>query len=425
MYLLDYVNKHFPPSGDWEDAAFIEHFLETFGVNAKKEKGPYGTYWIFKYGMIIAKWKPETIESRGAILHRGERYGIGREEWMIMSWPFNKFFNQHEGKCPVFGDKTFNNKLVDMTFVEKSDGTCIQLWWDQFNNKWRVSTLGMLTTTKVSDFSEETFESLFWKTLGLKPENLTELSKDSTYIFELCSAENRIVTQYEEDTVYVLGRRNLRDGNCISWDHPLKGYAKEPHCVNLYNEGLRTLQECKDWVEAQAKSDQYGKYPEGFVVYGSDNHPIAKMKNSAYLVLHHASGAGNLAHSLNCAIDSFWKGSIDDIWEVLPDPVRERIEVLKDWYSKKIVEISNSINEIRKVEYKPGKEGQKDYALAVQKHIDRKMQAFFFQNRMKVEDKSVNAAEFFMDWMRINAGKWADYWKEVMKEYGKSDLKVK
>lgn len=398
MELLKYVDKNFPAKGDWSDASFVEHFLEQFGVNIKSE----GLYWVFKYGMIEAKWTPVTRECRGAILYRSE-------VWSIMSWPFCKFFNQHEGNSDVMEAKSFDRKIENFSFVEKLDGSCIQLWHD--TDKWRVSTLGMITTTKISDFSDETFESLFWKTIDC---DLGDLTQGYTYIFELCSEQNRIVTRYEKDTVYFLGRRNLHTG-IIDQELPdvLKDSVELPKKRQFTDLGLTDLQACKDWVEKEAASDQYGKYPEGFVIY-DQNGPVCKMKNSAYLTLFHASGAGNIAHSQNCAIDAFWKGTIDDVWEVLPEEIKQRIDILKGWYRKKIVEIIHIIGELREKGFKPGKDGQKDYALAVQDKVDRRLHGFFFQHREEVEDKTTSASELFSEWMRLNAGKWSDHWKTIM-----------
>lgn len=413
MELLKYLKKHFPADGSyptWTDEELQAHFLEQFGVHAKCQKTEPGTLWIFKYGQIEAKWKPVTRECRGAILWR-------TASWTIMSWPFNKFFNQHEGKSDVMGAKSFERRMHKFSFVEKLDGSCIQLWWD--NYEWRVSTLGMITTTKISDFTEDTFASLFWDTLDC---DLDDLPDGYTYIFELCSAQNRIITQYDGDVIYYLGRRDLRTGE-IDQELPeiLRGSVRLPKKHKFTDLGLTTLQECKDWVEAQSSSTEYGKYPEGFVIY-DDKGPVCKMKNSAYLALYHASGAGNLAHSQNCAIDAFWKGTIDDVWEVLPDEIKKRINVLKNWYSKKIVEIVHIIGELRQKVFKPGKDGQKDYALAVQEKVDRRLQAFFFQNREQIEDRTVPAAELFSEWMRLNAGKWPDHWKEIMQD-GVGDLR--
>lgn len=97
------------------DKRIVSDFMEKFGVNVKQEDDLY----LFKYGMISVKWDDVTHECRGAIL-RPTKKG-----WEFLARPFDKFFNQHEGHCPVFEAKEFERRMDNLRLVEKADGSCI------------------------------------------------------------------------------------------------------------------------------------------------------------------------------------------------------------------------------------------------------------------------------------------------------------
>lgn len=49
--------------------------------------------------------------------------------WRLASLPFYKFFNQSEVECPVRADAAFAELAPRLDFIEKADGTGIQLWY--------------------------------------------------------------------------------------------------------------------------------------------------------------------------------------------------------------------------------------------------------------------------------------------------------
>lgn len=125
-YLCKYLNEHFPIEENATDSdsagPHIEsHFWQKFQVYARWEDD----YFLFKYAQtLIEQWDPLHVqECRGIIVERC----LDSKRWEISSRPFNKFFNQGEGESPVRDDPTFNKICSDFYFVEKADGTCIQV----------------------------------------------------------------------------------------------------------------------------------------------------------------------------------------------------------------------------------------------------------------------------------------------------------
>ena len=378
-----------------------EDFLERFGVNVRSE----GDLHLFKYHQFEANWQEAvTHHCRGHIV-RFTDHG-----WQLMSRPFDKFFNQAEGHCPVFEEAEFNRRLPGMTLVEKADGTCLQLWHD--GERWRVSTLGTITTSHVQD-QPFTFEELFWRTISLKPENLS-LDPDWTILLELCCDENRIVTKYEQNHAVALAIRNrktgkyelkLEDVNQASFGlflalqsvHSGESIAlRLPQFVRPADHGLRSLEDVVAFVEEEStKAEQYGEYAEGFVAY-ENGRPIAKFKNERYMSLHHVGG--DIGHSKNKIVDAFFLGHLDDVYPVLTDRLKGFADDLIKLYE-------GEVERVKEVGAKVGSEkfeSRKEYALFIKgSEISKTIEGFFFENINDFSAGKVgDIATRFAEWIR-------------------------
>jgi hypothetical protein len=402
--LIEYLEKYHVESEFTEIEA---DFMEKFGVTVKQEDN----LLLFKYNMLAAKFTRDiTWGCRGHIVRRKEN------SFEFVCRPFDKFFNQHEGWCPIFDPKEFSAIANCLRFVEKADGTCIPVWYDEEQDRWRVSTLGMISTGQVQDFGI-TFEDLFWKTINIPYENFVKhLDKSNTYVFELCCPENRILTKYDSPKLFLLSIRNKDYGTYLDPE------TNEDLILNLNEEGassvvnpisyffyqidIETVDDAKLYVQkASAEVEKYGEYPEGFVIYHGLK-PIAKMKNAQYVSLHHVSG-GDILHTKNVIIDSFFGGTLDDIYDHLVDAMQEFAESLKDKVSKQFLDVRKALKEIKGGTY----ETQKDYALAVQKYVDSKYWPFFFQNKELILSGEEDDFDLFTKWISLHYAKFMDYWK--------------
>lgn len=407
-HLTDYLNLKFPTSIGFLPEDLISHFLTEFGVDVKIEAHTDNKFLFgFKYSMLGAKWMfPITHECRGIILRNSN------DGWEIMSHPFNKFFNQHEGHCPIFKEEDFNKRTYELYFAEKCDGTAIQLWNDPYLNKWRVSTLGTITTMVIHD-SGTTFDDLFWR---IAPPSLKDfLAPGNTYLFELCSKLNRVVTRYPKDCIYILGVR-INDSELLA-DIQIRQHftpllsdtfmmtAKFP----LEVADVFTLKQAQDWVEKQAGNRQFGEYAEGFVIYDAVG-PVCKMKNSVYLALHHS--LSDAACTRNAVIASFFKGSMDDLYAALPEEFQRFADKLKDWLN----DFRNYLDtQVAEPFHHSPFPTRKDYALYVQALPEREkmFRGFFFSNQEGVCDPKKSLSDLFTSWISENYEKYEDYWKKM------------
>jgi T4 RnlA family RNA ligase len=404
MLLLNYLNKNFNTTGTWSADELIAHFMDTFGVGVKVEKDLY----LFKYDMIAAKWVDPLVRNcRGTILSKGE-------SWEICSRPWDKFFNQSEGHSGIYTDQLFAAWVSSTSpyLMQKVDGTAIQVWYDKIRKRWNASTLGTITPSKVGDYNF-TFSDLFWKVLNeADGVNLNFINNDNakgcTFLFELCTTYNRILTKYPTDRIYLLSVRNNKTGEYWKPEElanvalALKVMLPEAYTFNQL--GLKDLESTNKFIEDASKdNDKYGEYSEGFVAYVAGT-PVAKFKNNTYLSLHHISG-GDTAHTKNVVIEAFFNASIDDMMKVLTDPMQEFVEKIRQWYIAKSSAIMADYKAIAEGTYAD----QKAYALRVQQTSDKSLMSFFFSNKEKILNKTLSQ-EDINDFFKLG---WVKYEKEI------------
>lgn len=403
--LLIYLNKNF--AGQMFEEGAVEylqiHFMEKFGVVVKHE----GPFFLFKYDMIAAKYQYAlTHECRGCILHVNPVKGV----WRYVSRPFDKFFNQGEGYCPIFDEKEFNKALPDLAYMEKVDGSCIQLWWDDTAERWRVSTLGMITTGNVQDTPIK-FDELFCRVFGT---HFLKLNTLFTYIFELCATENRVLSKFSSDRIYLLSARETQTGIYMTWPEldSLVGLWNTPAIRRPDNGMLQkdrlidSLGSALVWVEDEATVKNPDlEYPEGYVLY-LNGRPICKLKNRTYVQASRVVG-GDHKHTRNLVIEAVVLGTLDDIWKFLADPMKVFAEEIKQKYLAEMMKVQNAFTILGGTEYAT----QKDFALAVQREVPKVFQGFFFQNKKIIFSDSTQIPPLFEIWMRQHYEKFVKSWK--------------
>ncbi len=370
--LVEWLTQRFPAARDWSHEQLARAAFVEFGVNVHRE----GRLLQFKYEMTVcSQWTRVAAEARGTIVRRCER------SWRIVALPFWKFFNMHESQSPLCSPLQYAAHASGLEWLEKTDGTGLQLWWDGQPDEpepqeqavaaqapvvvvgmsdvdrdkrekmyergarfagsagtphrsvegWRVSTYGTVTP-------HESFERLFWGLFAAS--NVALLDRSRTYLFELCAEENRVVTRYASDRLYLLGARSIAAVTAVPLGmaaHPrelLDGDALDALAAKMgvlrparLRPQLATLQEANAWVEEQSKRNDLGNLPEGFCAY-HEGVPVAKVKNRAYLG-HHAVATGNLLYVRNTVIDLFFAEQLDDTWDSFPSCIKLYVSELR------------------------------------------------------------------------------------------------
>ena len=382
--IIEWLNDKFPVLGFQpfnDNNKLVQHFIKEFDVNVSIE----GDLYIFKYKDFTDKWNNRvTRQSRGIIIRCDDN------GWKVASRPFEKFHNIHEARCPIRTEEKFTEFYADITIHEKIDGTCIQLWYDEMIDEWRISTLGKITTANVGEF-DFTFEDLFWQNVNIdrfKEFIYSSDMHDVTFIFELACDTNRVVSDYGGNFVYLIAARDINTGNYMDIDD-LQEIAGDleveyPFMADIDDVEIKSIHDLIMYVEQESANEDYGKIPEGFVLCHK-GFPIAKVKNLAYRTAF-KKRIGTLSH--NKIITMCLINEMTD-FDNLPDPIIKWIDEINEWKTNAILEAKVNID-ILSIEKQPTR---KQFAKEID-FISKEWKPFFFERfddiyNTKIEEDSI------------------------------------
>lgn len=254
---------------NWLNAHGLELLADKDIRVARDER--YPNLFNLKYGTILAdKSDPIVCACRGAVVERVDNDGDHSPYFRLVAYAFDRFFNLGEGQAAEID-------WSSASVYEKYDGSLIKLF--HWKDHWVVSTSGSVGGASEVGASGLSFEELFWQTFYNVGYSKWNLDTDNCYIFELCCPENRIVVNYAEPQLRLLGVRNRRD-NFV--ELPLCDFAECFAVAESYDFGADELVEA---VNAR------GADHEGFIVCDAHGNRI-KVKSDVYVQLHRVRGNG-------------------------------------------------------------------------------------------------------------------------------------
>ena len=250
---------------------------------------------VLNYNQINSpKFDEITKECRSLVL------GFTDEKFYIVSRAFDRFFNHTE-------DPEQELDFSKVVFHDKLDGSLVSLF--HHRGKWLYRTKSMIMPVDTINGLDVTWKDLIEEALYIEGA-LPYLNKDWTFIFEVVSPYNRIVTRYEKPQAYLLAIRNNLNG-----DYAQAGYIKEA-CyfvdkwelpkVFIFDTVDSCLQGAKDRPNLE----------EGYVGY-LNGVPVVKVKNPAYVVAHHIRGEGTLTPKR--IVDLILIGEVDEYLSIFPE----------------------------------------------------------------------------------------------------------
>jgi len=181
LQLLDFISRH---PNDWRELLAQPPYC----IAVKDDE----IYTILSYSQFNSDFTEEIVrECRGLI--------IRNDTYLPVCIPFFKFGNFGEPYCPKID---WQSARVQ----EKVDGSIIKIWHD---SGWHVSTNGVIDAhcAQVKN-SGSSFYALFEKAWNKTGVNYGALDCECTYMFELCSPENRVIVPHPETKLYHIGTRN-------------------------------------------------------------------------------------------------------------------------------------------------------------------------------------------------------------------------
>jgi hypothetical protein len=353
----------------------IQEFIRTHGLEKAIKKfnlksRDYENKILLKYDQLSSPTlmaMPEVQECRGLILDKND--------WSVMSLAFTKFFNSEEGNAVKIDWSTAH-------VLEKLDGSCIQVYFDKYKNKWFAGTTGTAEGEgEVNNKLGTTFNDLFWKTVKEKYNlDTNKLSTKFCYVFELTTPYNIVVKPHGESSASLLTVRNLETLAEVSFNEVteiavnLNVPAVKAFDLNAKDVGalLRTFENMV-WSE------------EGYVVVDTNFNRI-KIKNPAYVAVHHLKGK-TAEHQIMVIIKA---NELEEFGATFPERIAE-MNKLKTNYDALVAKLNMVWDELKTRRPKNiMPEEKKKYAAAVfevcAKHDVKNFSGLYFGlNEGKIE----------------------------------------
>lgn len=339
------------------------------GVKTSAKDGDY--FFSVNYDQIESKVGPLVNECRGLILctlvhplQDGQINGtdpVG--DLYVLARPFDRFFNHGDSNA---AEVDFNDP--ETLFFEKLDGTLCILYYNAELKNWHVATRAVpLADKSITGWGDWTFRKLFEKALTDTLTNAREwytdfiswtkhLDKSCTYCFELTTPLNRIVVQYNDYRIHLLGIRRTSTGEAFD-------------VVNLYGRNrlfgvsvcpshkLSNLQELLTFVGSKSPMEQEG------IVVCDKHHNRVKVKSLAYMAYNRVRDSA--ANSPRAVMELILAEKIDDVMPVLEVFVQEKAVKMQDGLRKLIHSVDQAYTDCFAVSQGTDND-RKAFALAIQ-----------------------------------------------------------
>ena len=337
----------------------------------------YPSKILLKYNQLSAPSlmaKPEVQECRGLILENGT--------WDVLSMSFKKFFNSEEGNAHKIDWNTAH-------VLEKIDGSMIQVFYDWKKQQWFAGTTGTAEGEgEVNNKLGTTFNQLFWKTISEKYTKfrIEWLDKKCCYVFELTTPYNIVVKPHGESCVTLLTARNLITLKEATREELLEcGKALHLPVVKSYDLNAKNI---GDLIKT---FDGLIWYDEGYVVVDA-NHNRVKIKNPAYVAVHHLKGK-TAEHNI-LTIVKF--NEIEEFVSTFPERKNELYK-LKTNYDALVAKLNSVWDELKTLRPKNiTPQEKKKYAQAVFEVCDKREVKNFTGLYFGLADGKVSSVEEFV-----------------------------
>lgn len=260
----------------------------------KEATGVKNSVWNDK--LVVLNYSQIDSKKTCAIAQECRSLVLELGTWEVVSRSFNRFFNLGEEPCPAID-------ITRMTAYEKVDGSLIGVF--NYKGEWMYRTRSVIMPT-----GEINGWTVTWKDhieVAMKELHFPTMSTNATYILELTSPENRVVTKYAStDPMFTLlaTRCNITGvyfGSSLDEVRRPREYKFE------------TISDC---LEA---AKELRNLEEGFVLYNRQGEPVCKVKNPAYVAAHHLRGEGLNPKKIK---DLIFMNEVDEYLAIFPEDVK-------------------------------------------------------------------------------------------------------
>lgn len=337
---------------------------------------------------------------------------LDKDTYEIVHYPFFRFFNLDE----VYEERekfNWNNAFG----LEKIDGSLFGVFF--YNDKWYITTRSQIGGLNKSSVEFITFGDIFDQAIKCSREQFfAKLNKNIDYTFELVSPYNKIVKEYSEPALYLIGARdkddNFKEIDIRSLENVMPPIVKFPAMYKLIDENGQFI----GFEEMKMKANGLeNPTDEGFVVvdyssYNSDfgYYPRIKVKNSSYVALHQLRGTlDNGSISYGGILELIWKNEQDEVLANFKE-FKPFFEEVEQKFKNFMENLNLAITKLKKyfdlpIEERNTKEMKKEFAMNVDKRFDSFL--FFMFN------KGISFREF----IEMNCAIHPNYFKKFWESY--------
>jgi hypothetical protein len=307
----------------------VDDLKEEFGIKYKLYDNGL---CVLNYDQINSpKFNPIVRECRGLIIDIFSLRPVSRT--------FNRFFNLNEDPNDLF-----NPKLIKRA-EEKADGSLISVYW--YGDRWNVASRGNAYAEGSTPFGK-TFCDIFMEIIDMPLERfMTNMFRDHSFTFELCSMYNKVIKMYETPVLYLLNAVELKSGK------EMDSYSLD-HCAVTLGVNRPKLYD----IDIDTVFESFKDFPateEGYVLIDVHGNRV-KVKNPSYVELHHIKGNGEITPKRICNV--VFRGELDEVLSYFPE-YREFFDPYQAAYDFMVDEINQIWNNINKID------DQKEFALTI------------------------------------------------------------
>lgn len=269
----------------------LDYLNKCYGIKYSNNQ-KYPELFCLNYDQIESpKFNDITVECRSLVISFED--GV----FDVVSRSFNRFFNIGESK---------DNFSSGMVAHEKLDGSLISVW--KYKGQWMYRTKSMIMPDedKIVGAANVSWKHLIESLIKPCDHFMVDFA---TYIFEIVSDHNRVVTKYEEPAAYLLSIRNSKEEvyspDFYVDDVAFMGGWKRPKRFDFQSQ-----EDVVNFVES------LDKLQEGVVLY-HNRVPVLKVKSSAYVMAHRLRGETILTSKR--IMDIIFENEQDEYLSVFPE----------------------------------------------------------------------------------------------------------
>lgn len=311
MEVIDYLKEH-----------GLEQLVDKFSIAAKRHK-QHPNLVQLKYSQLDSPMASKVVQqSRGIVLDEAN-------DWAIVSYPFDKFFNYGEHYAADIDWKTAR-------VFEKLDGALITLY--HYQNEWHVASSGLPDASGFPRNQTLSIAQLFWEAWEQEGYELP-LSTTVCYMFEIVGPAFEVLVPYENLAIKLIGARDLTTLQEVALDDVLNTEWKRANTFQ-WNNAEEVLQQSEALNPMNL---------EGFVVCDAAFNRV-KVKSPQYVKISLLKGAkGPFTDRYLLEIIRINEG---DEFLAYFEELRPRYEELKTKYNALVTVLEQVQEELKEVEDK-------------------------------------------------------------------------